>query len=599
MVFDLPPIGTEERHLHDIKEIEALARGVLDVQACPDRNLCEGFERLVELAGTRDFLMGAAQLAHYTNHIKCLREDRYHLGYVAPWEFVHKIKYTFIGLDKQLATFLASVSSSFLNGLTATASATVPMVLEELSKLDRRDTVEALRSFKEFMDLIHIPKNPAEVEFDTSEVIRMGLHREGFKMFPPSDDEGLGLRDEFEEPHLSSYEQLPSYFDTYGKSSKSMGVFVRFVASGQISAGVAQRSSAAEAATSSKYGSSQKAEASRVVAQQLAGVSTAASTVNRASIAPAVEVSFPSSSPRRHIAGNRTAESRTTIPVRRRPKGRPPHAAGSNAGYTPVSGAFSDDVHYSTPNVLHYEIQEVTDWVQAARDAGYPPLSDSRDTTTPRIVPPSIHRTKASPRTNTAYHSSGPRTNHITPPHAGRGSNTAGPSRRPVRVPEPPATPSPPRRLRQPSNYTLHTSMATPTYPSAGFALPLDIHHPQYHMNYYMPATFANNAYPVYTTATNYCNTYLTQVSPSPSAGTDYAYCQSTPTSPYGFATYSDSFAMSNGCVPTQHILAPPQKRKGGPTGAASDLGSSSVPVKKRAVKRSRTSNPATSVRAH
>ncbi|KAI8919954.1 hypothetical protein DFJ77DRAFT_221782 [Powellomyces hirtus] len=195
VLFDIPPIGTIERHIHDIKEIEALARGVLEVHAPLDRILCESFEKLVDMAGTREFIKGAATLGHYTRYVRMMREDTFNLGYIAPWILVQQIGKN---PDKKNSAGARAFLSSIGSG-------------------------------------DDIPPNFQDIEFDTREVYKMKLHREGFKL---DDDPACVFPNSMcptSSPHLSSYEQLPYYFNTYGKCTKAVGVYVKFVASGQIS----------------------------------------------------------------------------------------------------------------------------------------------------------------------------------------------------------------------------------------------------------------------------------------------------------------------------------------------------------------------------
>ena len=69
-MIEPPKLFTHERLIFDIKEIESLATLILELQIPIDRVLCESFERLVELAGTRDFVLAFAKLQDYMHQVK-------------------------------------------------------------------------------------------------------------------------------------------------------------------------------------------------------------------------------------------------------------------------------------------------------------------------------------------------------------------------------------------------------------------------------------------------------------------------------------------------------------------------------------------------
>jgi hypothetical protein len=69
-MIEPPKLFTHERLICDIREIESLAMVILDLSLPIDRFLCESFERLVELAGTRDFLLAFSQLQDYMHQLK-------------------------------------------------------------------------------------------------------------------------------------------------------------------------------------------------------------------------------------------------------------------------------------------------------------------------------------------------------------------------------------------------------------------------------------------------------------------------------------------------------------------------------------------------
>lgn len=81
-----PPLFTYSRHMYDIEEIESLARLVLELPAnLTDPILSDAFERLVELAGTRDFLPSVASLHQYLFGIKLARLGSFGIGYIVSW----------------------------------------------------------------------------------------------------------------------------------------------------------------------------------------------------------------------------------------------------------------------------------------------------------------------------------------------------------------------------------------------------------------------------------------------------------------------------------------------------------------------------------
>ncbi|KAJ3004794.1 hypothetical protein HKX48_001039 [Thoreauomyces humboldtii] len=246
VLYNLPPIGTPERHEYDIHEVEQLAHGVLEVSAPMDTILCETFERLVELAGTREFLLASSQLSHYTDWIRCVRTDKHNQGYIAPWGMVQSIRYPH---DQRAAAKLSAAARSFLNYLASGSPAVnkgAALSAEHLDILSNAPPPPVL------------PKNFQNIVFDTQEVLKMNLQREGFSAsaIHASSTKGSLVGEQslhMEEripftgnsietiPSCSQvyYEHLPPMFNTYGRSSKvSVESFVRFLASGQLTEAV-------------------------------------------------------------------------------------------------------------------------------------------------------------------------------------------------------------------------------------------------------------------------------------------------------------------------------------------------------------------------
>lgn len=80
-MIEPPPLYSDKRHVHDILEIESLARLVTELNIPLNSTICETFERLVELAGTRDFMPAFSQLQHGLMNVKWVREG--HLASLA------------------------------------------------------------------------------------------------------------------------------------------------------------------------------------------------------------------------------------------------------------------------------------------------------------------------------------------------------------------------------------------------------------------------------------------------------------------------------------------------------------------------------------
>ncbi|KAJ3187539.1 hypothetical protein HDU85_006834 [Gaertneriomyces sp. JEL0708] len=151
MVAFPPPLCTMQRHSYDIKEIESLAKLVLElnVPLCP--TICEAFERLVELAGTKDFLPASASLGHYLHWVKFKRGEG---GYVAPWNCVVGITQ---GLDRGGRRGFTLADLASYNG--------------DLSALNRILNISP--------PTVSLPPDPAHHPVDTSTIKALGLSRSG------------------------------------------------------------------------------------------------------------------------------------------------------------------------------------------------------------------------------------------------------------------------------------------------------------------------------------------------------------------------------------------------------------------------------------
>ena len=83
-MIEPPQLFTHERLVFDIREIESLATLIMDLGIPIDRALCESFERLVELAGTRDFIVSFSKLHEYMFQIKSKQNSIVDSGSIVP-----------------------------------------------------------------------------------------------------------------------------------------------------------------------------------------------------------------------------------------------------------------------------------------------------------------------------------------------------------------------------------------------------------------------------------------------------------------------------------------------------------------------------------
>ncbi|KAJ3103659.1 hypothetical protein HK100_004166 [Physocladia obscura] len=70
-----PPMNTVLRQIHDIHEAEELAKLALELNAPTDMTLQSTFERLVALAGSKEFLPIAAKVRHYLHSVAHKRRE--------------------------------------------------------------------------------------------------------------------------------------------------------------------------------------------------------------------------------------------------------------------------------------------------------------------------------------------------------------------------------------------------------------------------------------------------------------------------------------------------------------------------------------------
>jgi hypothetical protein len=83
-MIEPPRLFTHDRLVFDIREIESLATLIIDLALPVDRALCESFERLVELAGTRDFLPSFSKLQDLLYGIKTKQTAQLEYGWIVP-----------------------------------------------------------------------------------------------------------------------------------------------------------------------------------------------------------------------------------------------------------------------------------------------------------------------------------------------------------------------------------------------------------------------------------------------------------------------------------------------------------------------------------
>ncbi|KAI8893461.1 hypothetical protein BC833DRAFT_608313 [Globomyces pollinis-pini] len=76
---------TFPRITSDIKEVDALAELISQLGVPIDIHLTESFHRLVELAGSRDFLPLFSSIQEYVHKLKWAREGLFNTGYIVPW----------------------------------------------------------------------------------------------------------------------------------------------------------------------------------------------------------------------------------------------------------------------------------------------------------------------------------------------------------------------------------------------------------------------------------------------------------------------------------------------------------------------------------
>ncbi|KAJ3091570.1 hypothetical protein HK102_000051 [Quaeritorhiza haematococci] len=88
-MLELPDLWTNKRHTYDIYEIENLASLVNELKLPLDTAICETFERLVELAGSKEFMPAVSRIQNALLRMKWSREGCFGVGYTVPIAYIH------------------------------------------------------------------------------------------------------------------------------------------------------------------------------------------------------------------------------------------------------------------------------------------------------------------------------------------------------------------------------------------------------------------------------------------------------------------------------------------------------------------------------
>jgi hypothetical protein len=103
--MELYPIHSYSRTKSDIRDIEQLGDLINQLGLNLDVQVTDAFQRLVELAGSKDFLPLFSHIQNYALKLKWAREGRWNTGYVVPWMNL----YSSLGSN----THLVSVAAHF------------------------------------------------------------------------------------------------------------------------------------------------------------------------------------------------------------------------------------------------------------------------------------------------------------------------------------------------------------------------------------------------------------------------------------------------------------------------------------------------------
>lgn len=84
-----PPIHSKQRKIQDVLEVEGLVQLYTSLDLPFDTTASEHFERLIDLAGTREFILAISHIRQYLLKLKFAREGVKELGYIVPKKHLH------------------------------------------------------------------------------------------------------------------------------------------------------------------------------------------------------------------------------------------------------------------------------------------------------------------------------------------------------------------------------------------------------------------------------------------------------------------------------------------------------------------------------
>jgi hypothetical protein len=90
----------------DIKEIEALGELITQLALPMDIHLVEIFQKLIELAGSREFHPVYSEIYHYVSKLKWARDGIWNTGYIIPWTSL----YPSLGTNNHLVSVATNYS---------------------------------------------------------------------------------------------------------------------------------------------------------------------------------------------------------------------------------------------------------------------------------------------------------------------------------------------------------------------------------------------------------------------------------------------------------------------------------------------------------
>jgi hypothetical protein len=84
-----PPMHSKQRKIQDVLEVEGLIQLYTSLDLPFDSTASEHFERLIDLAGTREFILAICHIRQYLLKLKFAREGIKELGYIVPKKHLH------------------------------------------------------------------------------------------------------------------------------------------------------------------------------------------------------------------------------------------------------------------------------------------------------------------------------------------------------------------------------------------------------------------------------------------------------------------------------------------------------------------------------